>query len=261
MLGSEGGLARFRLRLTPWLWRLSQVRNSRVWQDKTVVDIIDDVFEHLRTARAMALERRSRAVHGRRGGAQLLLPVSRIRLDFVQRLLTEEGLAWRYEQLDDGVGVVLFADSSQESATPEDASSKAGGASATMACALARRQTHSGLASAPRRDGVGHHAAELRLQGQARSQRQRAVAACSPASCRRWKVMTCRASTANAAQAQRYADIQMQGREAAAQLWRGRSTVRTMAAGTRFTLTQVAGGDAPPDARQPTCCCACAAWA
>jgi uncharacterized protein involved in type VI secretion and phage assembly len=30
MLGSEGGLARFRLRLTPWLWRLSQVRNSRV---------------------------------------------------------------------------------------------------------------------------------------------------------------------------------------------------------------------------------------
>jgi uncharacterized protein involved in type VI secretion and phage assembly len=43
---------------------------------------------------------------------------------------------------------------------------------------------------------------------------------------------------ANAAQAQRYADIQMQGREAVAQQWRGRSTVRTMAAGTRFTLTQ-----------------------
>jgi uncharacterized protein involved in type VI secretion and phage assembly len=43
MLGSEGGLARCRLRLTPWLWRLSQVRNSRVWQDRTVIEIIDEV--------------------------------------------------------------------------------------------------------------------------------------------------------------------------------------------------------------------------
>jgi hypothetical protein len=30
MLGGEGGLARYRLRLAPWLWRLTQVRNSRV---------------------------------------------------------------------------------------------------------------------------------------------------------------------------------------------------------------------------------------
>jgi uncharacterized protein involved in type VI secretion and phage assembly len=45
MLCSEGGLARYRLRLTPWLWRLSQVRNSRVWQDRTVIEIIDEVFE------------------------------------------------------------------------------------------------------------------------------------------------------------------------------------------------------------------------
>jgi type VI secretion system secreted protein VgrG len=30
MLGSEGGLARYRLRLAPWMRRLSQVRNSRV---------------------------------------------------------------------------------------------------------------------------------------------------------------------------------------------------------------------------------------
>jgi len=31
MLRSEGGLARYRVRLTPRLWRLTQVRNSRVW--------------------------------------------------------------------------------------------------------------------------------------------------------------------------------------------------------------------------------------
>ena len=37
MLGSEGGLARYRLRLSPWIWRLSQVRNSRVWEEKSVI--------------------------------------------------------------------------------------------------------------------------------------------------------------------------------------------------------------------------------
>ncbi|MGZ9046691.1 MAG: contractile injection system protein, VgrG/Pvc8 family [Telluria sp.] len=45
MLGSDGGLARYRIRISPWLWRLGQVRNSRVWQDKTVIEIVDSVFE------------------------------------------------------------------------------------------------------------------------------------------------------------------------------------------------------------------------
>jgi len=48
-------------------------------------------------------------------------------LDFVQRLLTEEGLAWRFEQTDDGAGAVLFADTTQLTAVPEDPSSEADG--------------------------------------------------------------------------------------------------------------------------------------
>jgi len=44
LLGSNGSLARYRLRLVPWVWLLSQCRNSRVWQDKSVVDIIESVF-------------------------------------------------------------------------------------------------------------------------------------------------------------------------------------------------------------------------
>lgn len=45
MLGSNGGLARYRLRLTPWLWLLTQVHDSRVWQDKSVIAIVDEVFQ------------------------------------------------------------------------------------------------------------------------------------------------------------------------------------------------------------------------
>src|SRR5690606_11736914 len=32
-LGSDGGLARYRIRVSSWLWRLAHVRNCRVWQD------------------------------------------------------------------------------------------------------------------------------------------------------------------------------------------------------------------------------------
>ena len=104
MLGSEGGLARYRLRLTPWLWRLSQVRNSRVWQDKSVI-------EH----RRRGLRRRMRRCALWRwsdetapfmqeaGRRSYCCQYRESDYDFVQRLLTEEGLAWRFEQVEDGM--------------------------------------------------------------------------------------------------------------------------------------------------------------
>jgi type VI secretion system secreted protein VgrG len=42
---------------------------------------------------------------------------------------------------------------------------------------------------------------------------------------------------ANRDQAQRDADLRMQAREARGQLWQGRSTVRTLCAGTSMTIT------------------------
>ncbi|MBN5027165.1 MULTISPECIES: contractile injection system protein, VgrG/Pvc8 family, partial [unclassified Stenotrophomonas] len=43
-LGSNGGLARYRLRLQPWLAFLSQRVDSYVFHDKTVVEIVEDLF-------------------------------------------------------------------------------------------------------------------------------------------------------------------------------------------------------------------------
>ena len=50
MLDSDGGLARYRIRIAPWIWRLAHVRNCRVWQDKRVIDIVDAVFADYRPA-------------------------------------------------------------------------------------------------------------------------------------------------------------------------------------------------------------------
>ena len=106
MLGSEGGLARFRVRLTPWLWRLSQVRNSRVWQDKTVVEIVDEVFEGYAPLAQWRWSEEAEPFMADAVARSYCCQYRESDLDFVQRLLTEEGLAWRYEQLEDGVGVM-----------------------------------------------------------------------------------------------------------------------------------------------------------
>ncbi|WP_162241978.1 type VI secretion system Vgr family protein, partial [Duganella sp. Leaf126] len=126
MLGSFGGLARYRLRLQPWLWRLGQVRNSRVWQDKTVIEIVESVFQGHAPLAQWRWSDEVAAGMADAGARSYCCQYRESDLDFVTRLLTEEGLAWRFEEADGGQCLVLFADSSNPSATIEDASSAAG---------------------------------------------------------------------------------------------------------------------------------------
>jgi type VI secretion system secreted protein VgrG len=71
-LGSDGGLSRYRLRLSPWIWLLSQVRNSRAWQDSSVVEIIDSVFAQYQVDRMPC-----RMVRGTRGWPAVQFSLSR----------------------------------------------------------------------------------------------------------------------------------------------------------------------------------------
>jgi len=239
MLGSEGGLARYRLRLSPWMWRLSQVRNSRVWQDKTVIDIVEAVFE---AYLPLAIWRWSDEAAPFMSAAMPRSYCCQYResdLDFVQRLLTEEGLAWRFEQTEDGPGALLFADSTQLSAVPEDASSDANGGIRFHNVRAGERQDTVQSLRAQRNISVS-----LTTLLSYDYKAKQTVAASSPSQLQNGsKVpplecfdMPGQYAYANAEQAQRYADIQMQGREARGQLWRGRSTLRTLRAGTRLTI-------------------------
>ncbi|MEG1325799.1 MAG: type VI secretion system Vgr family protein, partial [Janthinobacterium sp.] len=123
MLGSNGGLARYRLRLTPWLWRLTQVRNSRVWQDKSVIEIVESVFQSYAPAALWRWSDEVASFMQDAGERSYCCQYRESDFDFIRRLLTEEGLAWRF----DGQTLIVFADSSQVCATPEDASSTQGG--------------------------------------------------------------------------------------------------------------------------------------
>lgn len=239
MLGSDGGLARYRIRIAPWLWRLGQVRNSRVWQDKSVIEIVDTVFApYLPLARwrwsedagpfMEAVPPRSYCCQYRESD-----------LEFVARLLAEEGLCWRFEQDADGPGLVLFADSRRPCAVPEDPGSAASGGI-----------RYHGARAVEQDDTVQALTAQRRLQASLTTllsydyKARQVVAASSPSHLPPAARLPALESFdvpgqyafANREQARRYADLRMETQEARAQLWQGRSTVRTLRAGTRLTV-------------------------
>ncbi|WP_312487142.1 type VI secretion system Vgr family protein [Massilia timonae] len=239
MLGSDGGLARYRIRISPWIWRLAHVRNCRVWQDKRVIDIVDAVFADYRPAARWRWSDETASFMADALPRSYCCQYRESDLDFVLRLLAEEGLCWRVEEGDEGHGLVLFADSSQPGAVPEDASSASDGGI-----------RYHGVSSVEQRDSVQSLHARQRLHASLMTvlssdyKARRSVSANSPSHVRYNKLPELESydvpgqyAYANSAQARRYVDLQMQGKEARGQLWSGRSTVRTLRAGTRMNVT------------------------
>ncbi|MFC0253259.1 type VI secretion system Vgr family protein [Massilia consociata] len=239
MLGSDGGLARYRVRIAPWLWRLGQVRNARVWQDKSVIEIVDAVFDAYRPAARWRWSDDTGPFLSKVSARSYCCQYRESDLDLVQRLLAEEGLCWRCEQTEDGPGLVLFADSSQRSAVPEDASSAAHAGirfhgarsmeeSDSIQALYAQRRMHASLTTVLSSDYKA----------------KRVIGAASPSHFRNGTKLPELESFdvpgqyayADWRQAQHYADLRMQGQEARGQLWHGRSTVRTLRAGTRVRV-------------------------
>lgn len=245
MLGSDGGFTRYRLRLSSWLWRLGQVRNCRVWQDKTVIDIIDAVFDAYRPLARWRWSLDTGPFMARSVARSYCCQYRESDLDFVRRILAEEGLCWRMEQAGADPCLVLFADSSQASAVPDD-----------PACAHGRRVRYHDAHAVDACDTVQALVQERRLHASLTTvlspnyKSGLAAAASSPSrldlprglpELESYDVPGQYAFT-NIAQATRYADLQMEGREARAHMWRGRSTVRSLRAGTRLAVTGVPRG-------------------
>lgn len=93
-LGADGGLAAYRFRLGSWLDFLRLRRDSFVFQDKTALQIVEEVFADLpcanwRTNVTETLRTRSLCIQYREND-----------LDFVTRLLAEEGLSYHFEHAD-----------------------------------------------------------------------------------------------------------------------------------------------------------------
>lgn len=113
--GANGGFARYRLRIEPWLALLRQRRDSFVFQDVSVIEIIDSVFGDYNAKGAVApqwrWEVKDRAVYGKRS---LTIQYRETDFAFVARLLAEEGLYYwvEHEPAEDAPGThtVVIAD-------------------------------------------------------------------------------------------------------------------------------------------------------
>ncbi|MDX1550215.1 MAG: type VI secretion system Vgr family protein, partial [Lysobacter spongiicola] len=126
-LGSDGGLARYRLCLVPWTWLLTQGRHSRVFQERGVLEILGTVFAGYAPWATWQVS--DEVGPFLKGAARRSYCVQYRESDFafVSRLLAEEGLGWRIEEDPEtaaGHRMVLFA---QSGANPEDPTAALGG--------------------------------------------------------------------------------------------------------------------------------------
>jgi type VI secretion system VgrG family protein len=245
LTGANGGFARYQLTIDPWTAFLALGRDSRIFQDRTVFDILDTVFQAYdgkgRLAPAWRFDILDRSVYPQRS---VTTQYQESDLAFVQRLMYEEGLFYffEHESAPDspsfGKHTLVIADHN--------------GAFAPNAQAHVR-YTQPGAVM--KEDSVDRWRTELRMQTNAielaswdyRSRTPREVSSSAAGQ----DTLTSRDVPGAYAyptreQGQRIADNQLQAHQARKEVHVGAGTVRTFAAGTRFTLhdhSKYDGGD------------------
>ncbi|AOJ68293.1 MULTISPECIES: type VI secretion system Vgr family protein [Burkholderia] len=104
--GADGGLATYAATVRPWLWMLSRRVDSRIFQDKSVRDILDGVFSQYAKLASYAF-RLSRALKPYSYCTQY----RETDLNFVLRLIEQEGLFYYFEHANDGHKLIVTDDS------------------------------------------------------------------------------------------------------------------------------------------------------
>jgi type VI secretion system VgrG family protein len=239
MAGANGGFARYNLTVEPWTAFLARGRDSRIFQDMTVFDILDTVFTAYqgqgKLAPAWRFDILDRAVYPKRS---ITTQYQESDLAFARRLMHEEGLFDYFEHSGDaasprlGSHTMVIADHNGSFKPNAQASIAFSQPGATM-----------------REDTLDRWRTELRLQTNAielsswdyRSLDTRPVGAASADGGDGSPLVSRDAPGAYAYQSreqgQRIADNQLQAFEASKEIHVGAGTVRTLAPGTTFALT------------------------
>lgn len=99
----EPRLAHYEAELRPWLWFLGQGRDCRIFQQMSVVEIIEEVFSAYPEAR---FEKRLQGTYQPR---EYCVQYDESDLNFVERLMEHEGIFYFFE-FDDGGHTLVLAD-------------------------------------------------------------------------------------------------------------------------------------------------------
>jgi type VI secretion system secreted protein VgrG len=126
---SDGGFARYRLIVVPWVELLKHTRRSQAWQEKSVIEILESVFSQYsayaswRWADCVAAHL-DKSPHNCTGKHRsYVLQHKQSDWDFVARIMAEEHLIFRFER-DEGAPLghtmVILADTVDPKSCPED---------------------------------------------------------------------------------------------------------------------------------------------
>ena len=107
-------LSFYRLTLRPWLWFLSLDSDNRIFQEKSVPDIVEEVFSAWPNAK---FKLKLQAKYEKR---EYCVQYGESDMDFVQRLLEDEGIFYFFRHEDDGHTLIL-ADSNDAMQPTENA--------------------------------------------------------------------------------------------------------------------------------------------
>lgn len=254
-LGSDGGFTRYRLVLEPWTAFLRYRFDSHVWQDATVIEILDDLFSDYRDqGRLVPRWRFALADAGQYPRHEVRTQFEESDWAFVERLLADEGLFYWFEhsadhgsdargthQLVIGDYNGAFAPNAQQAIRFHRAAATEQTDSVTSWHASRRLMTNAVVT------GSWHEGQVANITAQADSAHDNddvppLTAIDQPGQ----RLFAARA------QAERAARRQLEALEARNKLYHGESSVRTLAPATTFVLTghaihdtdRIAGGDA-----------------
>ncbi|MED5620735.1 type VI secretion system Vgr family protein, partial [Ideonella sp. BN130291] len=242
-LDCDGGLSRYRFTLVPWNWLMSQMRDSAIWRERAFSNVIDDLYgaAHPLAHWRWSPEAEAFIAQGDQGQPRPSIAQYReSHFDFAARLLAAEGLNWRFEEVDDAPlhhSQVLFADSASEQACPEDPTSAAAGG---IRFHRANSQETSDAIQAFGNSLVLNPAVTTVLSWDALNKRVTArtvpLAEAFNDSAPRLERFEPARHHRDAAAADHDARIRREALECRDRLYLGRSTVRSLRAGTTFSL-------------------------
>ena len=112
--GTSGRYASYRCRLSPWLWFLSRAANCRIFQHKTVPDILKQVFDD-RGFSDYDSSRLSRS-YPQRG---YCVQYRESDLNFLNRLMEHEGIHYYFQHGKDKHTLVMFDDNANLDDDPD----------------------------------------------------------------------------------------------------------------------------------------------
>ena len=237
MNGANGGMARYTLTLQPWTAFMAHSRDSRVFQDMTVFDILDAVFGAYQGKGMLAPEWRfdvvDRSIYPTRS---LTTQYQESDLAFAERLMNEEGLFYFFEHSGDsgsrtlGSHPMVIADDNSAFTPNEQA---------------AIRFTQPGAVM--KEDSMDRWRSQLRLQTNGIDMRSwdyrtldtrqvSAIGMNGAAAALVSSDVPGAYAYANRVQGQRIVDNQMKALDAGREVFIGAGTVRTLRPGTTFTL-------------------------